>query len=402
MSGNLLRVARLPAAACHASATNQQTEHETQSIRRRLKRARKAKYFQPMLYVKRELYALAESGELKDLQAALQNAMALEHATMPPYLYALFSFGGPAQSNRDIKRILRMIAEEEMLHMLLVGNLLKAIGGRPVIADPSFVISYPRPLPGLTADFEVPLQRFTLKLIEDVFMRIEEPEHPITFPSHPLAIEMDRPRTIGEFYRRIRKVFIEQPGLIAVTTGQPVSSDFEGRYNVKQRIESNEDAVKAIDFIVGQGEGTETDPFFEPGTNQPNNDKLAHYYRFAQIVKGRLKPNLSPPPNPKPEDLYFYDESDKMPFDASTVLPLRENPHAADFPEGSEARQKIDVCNRTYTEILKSLDAAFNVDTGRLDEAVNSMFNFTTAAQDVVSVSLGDNTRPGPSFEFLI
>jgi hypothetical protein len=254
----------------------------------------------------------------------------------------------------------------------------------------------------MSPDFEVPLQRFSRELTKDVFMRIEQPEKPLGFPVHAAAAPgAEPPHTIGEFYRRLRRIFEDQPGLIQVTTGQPVSSTFEGAYSVKQTIQSSEDAVKAIDFIVGQGEGTETDPVFDGADEVPDNDALAHYYRFAEIVQGRLKRNPSPPPDPKPEDLYFYDAGDPVPFDAAAVLPVRDNARSADFAPDSDARRTMNEFNRIYTGILEALDAAFNVDAGRLDDAIGLMYDLTTAAMDVVRVDLGDGTRPGPSFEFL-
>lgn len=48
-----------------------------------------------MLYVTPELFALAASGNTKDLETALRTAIALERAAMPPYLFALYSLGAP-------------------------------------------------------------------------------------------------------------------------------------------------------------------------------------------------------------------------------------------------------------------------------------------------------------------
>jgi Ferritin-like len=52
-----------------------------------------------MLHVTPQLYARAASGSAPDLKIALQAAIELEHATMPPYLFALYSLGG---SNTEI------------------------------------------------------------------------------------------------------------------------------------------------------------------------------------------------------------------------------------------------------------------------------------------------------------
>ena len=194
-----------------------------------------------------------------------------------------------------------------MLHMLLAGNILKAIGGSPRIAFKEFVPNYPGPLPGTVAgDLQVPLKPFSLQLVEQIFMRIELPENVLEFRVRGAEFESSPARTIGEFYRRIRQTFVEKGDAIIVdTTGahQPAAQDFA----VEQRVRSAKEAIAAIDLIVEQGEGTETDPHFPDGDDQPDNDQLAHYYRFAELVKGRLKRNPDATPQTPPQERYFYD-----------------------------------------------------------------------------------------------
>jgi hypothetical protein len=103
-----------------------------------------------MLYVKREFFALTETGNPEDLKVCLQNAIA-GHATMPPYLYLVF-VGWPS-SNREIKSPAHDRGGGDAAHA--VGQQpLKAIGGRSVIHSASFVPSYPGPLPGIAADLK--------------------------------------------------------------------------------------------------------------------------------------------------------------------------------------------------------------------------------------------------------
>src|SRR3954466_5977743 len=110
------------------------------------------------------------------LRAAVQNAIMLEHATLPPYLYALWSLS----DNGDIELLMRPIVMQEMGHMALACNILNAIGGHPAIDEPGFVPTYPGPLPGGGEDdLTVPLAPFSLDLVHRVFMVIEEPEDPI-------------------------------------------------------------------------------------------------------------------------------------------------------------------------------------------------------------------------------
>ena len=53
-------------------------------------------------------------------------------------------------------------------------------------------------------DLLVPLERFSPTLVENVFLRIEEPEHPRVFPV--AAAAQAAPQTIGQFYAQIAKV----------------------------------------------------------------------------------------------------------------------------------------------------------------------------------------------------
>ena len=80
------------------------------------------------------------------LHTALQTAIELEHATIPVYLYALYSLE-PGR-NAVVADILQSVVREEMTHMGLAANLLNAVGGSPVIARPGFRPRLSRPATG--------------------------------------------------------------------------------------------------------------------------------------------------------------------------------------------------------------------------------------------------------------
>ena len=136
-----------------------------------------------------------DPGELAYL---LQLAMKLEHATIPPYLAAAYSL--KSGHNGDIFNTLKSISEEEMLHMALIGNILNAIGQTPIIADKSFIPSYPGPLPlSIGSGLQVGIEKFSMNLIQNVFMEIEKPETPLHFEVLAQAGDIEF-STIGEFY----------------------------------------------------------------------------------------------------------------------------------------------------------------------------------------------------------
>ena len=116
----------------------------------------------------------APISDLASLRGALQDAIRLEHSTIPPYLCALMTLSGDSDAVRSARRLITDIVVEEMLHMNLACNVLNAIGGAPELNRPDFVPSYPGPLPmGIAGDLEVHLKRYSRALVHDVFMASE-------------------------------------------------------------------------------------------------------------------------------------------------------------------------------------------------------------------------------------
>ena len=90
---------------------------------------------------------------IEELKAHLYLAMQLEHATIPPYLTALYSI--KHGTNMDAVKVLRVIAVEEMLHLTIAANLMNSIGGKVDLTRTGFVPSYPAYLPDGETDFAV-------------------------------------------------------------------------------------------------------------------------------------------------------------------------------------------------------------------------------------------------------
>lgn len=207
---------------------------------------------------------------VNDLKDALQCAIELEFSIIPLYLSAEWS----VKDQKDpVRAIVHEIVIQEMIHLALCCNMLTAIGGKPSLTHKGFVPKYPcNGLPGgiqpnLTVDL-VPLSMDSLK----VFMEIEYPSGgPIAgAPSYP---------TIGDFYTAIAKAF-------HTLNPQFVSGiQMEHSFGVGEvfAITSVADAVKAIEIIKEQGEGTTQTPMPpESYSGEPS-----HYYAFKQLVEGR-------------------------------------------------------------------------------------------------------------------
>jgi hypothetical protein len=232
----------------------------------------------PMLRIDPSYVAAATSAHsADDLHELLQNAIRLEHATIPPYLTAAYSL--KLGINTQIIGIIFSIAREEMLHMAIVANVLNAIGGRPLIDHEEFVPAYPGPLPmGIAGGLQVGLEKFSKYLIHEVFMEIEAPEHPIHFPG---ALATAGFATIGQFYRAIRDKIKELGD--SIVTGDPARQVIRNAGFPPSQlfaIMNVDTATRALERVVKDGEGTTALPLDEDG-------RLAHYYLFEQIVRGR-------------------------------------------------------------------------------------------------------------------
>ena len=331
------------------------------------------------------LTAAKNATNAADLQKLLQSAIELEHSTIPPYLVAAYSL--KPGTNTPAKGLIAGIAKEEMLHVSIVANVLNAIGGRPHIDDPQFIPVYPGPLPMSIGGLQVGLKKFSKALVHDVFMEIEEPEHPIKFPTAFLAGPI---ATIGAFYRAIiDKINDLGDGIF---TGDPARQVVNGAGFPPQQlfaITNAATAMQALQQVVSDGEGTTTSPLNQAG-------RLAHYYRFEEIYHGR---QLVPDSTVKKG--YSY-TGPVIPFEPADVFDIPDNVHAADYAAGSAERAAVDAFNLAYSDMLRLLQRAFDGSPGTITAAIQSMRDLRTAAGDVVSTTDSHTGKQlGPSFEYM-
>src|SRR5215470_4602353 len=107
---------------------------------------------------------------VESLREHLQWAVELEHATLPPYLCALYSLD--PERNPDAVELVSSVFVEEMVHLALAANLLNAVGGEPRLDKADMLPGYPRKLPH--GDLELSLLPFGPEAIE-MFLRLERP-----------------------------------------------------------------------------------------------------------------------------------------------------------------------------------------------------------------------------------
>ncbi|MET7982828.1 ferritin-like protein [Streptomyces sp. NPDC005281] len=336
-----------------------------------------------------------------DLLAYLNAAMALEHATIPPYLTAYYSIH--SSTNSDAAHIIRVTAVEEMLHLTLAANVLNAIGGTPDLTRPGFVPSYPARLPDGEDDFTVDLRPFSPEAVE-TFCKIERPgkapsadSRLVKSPdrkthflvSSPTAEQM-RFYSIGEFYEEIieglEKVAANDPSLFRGDPARQVGPEYfysgGGEVVVVSDLES---AQRALRFIAGQGEGLDSGIYDSEG-------ELAHYYRFRQLQLGRYYQVGDHPGAPSGPPLSITWED---------VYKVKTSVRLADYPAGSELARVARDFNADYGAFLALLTKAFNGQPEVLQESVCEMFRLRDGFNRLVCTPLpgGGGLHAGPTFE---
>ena len=334
---------------------------------------------------------------IEELRTAIQTAIELEHSTIPPYLTANFTLSNTG--NDAISNVISSVVGEEMLHLSIACNLLNAIGGSPILNQPKFIPKYPGPLPGgVDTGLIVPLEKFSVELVSNVFMSIEEPEKPIHINAMPGA---EGSMTIGQFYQKIsdRLIFFEKE---AEKSGKTIFTGALGKQLIYPKffpekllfpITRLDAALKAITIIVDQGEGTSTDPFVSPDDSAV--EEPAHYYRFQEIVKGKSLVRDS-------SGGYSY-SGPPVEFDPTSLPNMKANPKMADFPFNSLAYQYSKLFNFTYTSLLNNLHLAFNGQPEKMDDAMGLMFSLKLYAGKLLATPYPNHPGyvAGPSFEFV-
>lgn len=314
--------------------------------------------------------------------ASLQSAVELEHATIPLYLYGLYSLD--ASKNAEIANIIQSVVVEEMLHMTLAANVLNALGGSPVIDSPHFIPTFPGPLPGgVESDLTVNLAPFSMNQLQ-TYLQIEQPEDPLNIKS--LVVD-SASITIGQFYTAISDAIAVLGD--AAFVDPPRNQVGPALMREAVVVVDVATAQQALNIIIEQGEGTTTSP--EDGDGEP-----AHYYRFMQIQKGAL---LVPAPGNTPPWAYA---GAAVAFDPTSVYAVATNPATTGYPAGSVQAFANDNFNYAYTNLLQSLHALFNGDVsqGQMNRAIGLMMSLKGQAKAMMAGIPDPAVMTGPSFQY--
>jgi hypothetical protein len=338
---------------------------------------------------------------LESLHSHLYAGMQLEHATIPPYLTALYSIHHGA--NPDAVHVLRVVAVEEMLHLTLVANVLNAVGGTPDLTRPDFVPTYPTALPDGEDDFEVGLLPFSMDAL-DGFLSIERPGEAIdvegklvkrTKPQGEVLGDAGHPEeryySIGEFYEAITAGLnrLHKEMGDALFSGDPAKQCGPEYYysggGQLVRVTDIASARAALRLIGEQGEGLH-------GGIYDAERELSHYYRFEQLKLGRYY---------NPGDDATKPTGPPLDVDFDAVYNLKANARMTDYEEGSELHAAALDFNRRYADFLGLLTRAYNGSPELLLDAVPEMFRIRDAMLRLIRNPIPglDGVYAAPTFE---
>ena len=328
----------------------------------------------------------SDVGRLRD---ALQHALMLEHATIPAYLCALYSIEDG--TNVEAAEIIRSVVMEEMLHMVLVANVLNAVGGEPSVDHAGFVPRYPTQLPYSDGRLVVGLRRFSPEAVE-TFLAIERPE---PADARPLVEGYD---TIGQLYAGIELELRDLGPARLHRAARP--ADRAGALLLRRRraIRSSSGTStapwQALEIIVDQGEGL---------------DHTIHEAPHRVGAPRRARPLLPVPADrrrlPLPRQRRRQRAADRAAgcaVDWDAVLPMRDQPAVADLPSGQRGTR----CSaRRSTGRTASCCAACTgrstVEPDELIAAVPMMYQLRYQAVALMRIPCGSDGRTaGPSFEW--
>ncbi len=379
------------------------------------------------------LLTLAKDSD--SLAQALQQAIDIEMATIPVYLYTYYSIirnpnqdqiqadytntfinaGMPAAeaaqaaldksaeimvyANKAGATIMSVVIEE-MLHMSLSSNIHRALVGMPKLVGIS-PEGWPVNLPGRFPALSIDLASFSEYQLKQ-FIAIESPggtppPNANNIPEHWVSI--------GEFYATILD-YIEKnikPEDYKKYEGQPqlgpgndyythnnVDTVYYDKYHKPKFtnaddsgdlliIDSNEAVRRAINTIVEQGEGTISDDYT---TDDKLNDEESHYRKFVDL-RNEL-------PNFINDAKYF-------------IKPYPVNPTTASYP--ADIQTVSNLLNGIYTYMYMLMDACYRNPLPQQSEIFNfgmhkgMVFMLSTMCDYITGLKLPDGNFAAPTFE---
>ncbi len=351
---------------------------------------------------------------IEDLHFYLIQAMKIEHATIPPYITALYSI--KPGTNIEAFQILRSVAVEEMLHLTLVANVFNAVGGtiKKTLTAPDFIPEYPTYLPTGEADFTVSVMKFSQETV-DAFLQIERAkEVPEDKPlverrsqqNYLLAIHNRDPQysfySIGLFYAEIIRGLnaLYQEMREELFSGDPqrqITSEyyFDGAGDIIP-VTDLRSAMRALRVIQEQGEGSRVRTIYDAER------ELSHFYRFEQLKLGQYY--RVDKENPENSDQPGHPTGEKFTVDWDAVYNVKTNAKLSDYPKGSELYAAAQEFYGAYRKFLADIEHAFDGHPEELIPAIGGMFRLKYQAERLIKnpIPETDGVNAAPIFRVIL
>jgi CDGSH-type Zn-finger protein len=331
---------------------------------------------------------------LTSLRTHLQWAIELEHATLAPYLSALYSI--KSGTNIESVEVIKSVFLEEMLHMALAANILNAVGGTPLFDYEGFIPTFPTPLPHGDGSFFVNIGKFTPEGVKS-FLNIERPAET---DAEPLE---EKYHSIGQFYAAIiegLKRCCKEFGEKTVFSGDPArqltaETTFYGGAGHLVSVTNLASALAAMEEIVEQGEGLDHATIFDGDKNifHPERDEVGHYFRFLEILEGRSYQSG--------DTAESGPTGERFTVDWDAVHNMRPNPDVDDYAPDSEIREKMEALAQGYSDMLRLMERSFDGEPKLFGETVGAMFELRHLILELMEMPSGDGkTTVGPYFAY--
>ncbi len=312
-----------------------------------------------------------------ELVVALRQAAELEVAVMLQYIYAAYSIPNyvtgreyvqrglwtPAQlhlacgdgqetHNYGMRGVLLEISHEEMIHFLMVNNILMAMGEPFYPASPNFgEIDRYCPI-----DVDLALEPLNANSIHR-FMRLEMPDFLAEELAErevedPIADRLHSYGSLSELYRQIRQAIENIPDLF-LTKKSPAGGehhlflreDFNKHHpHYQLQVEDVKSALFAIDLITEQGEGCDA--------NSPKFDR-SHYQQFRQMAAALAQQQFA--------------SDDNSPVPWNPAYPALRNPtlhskdHSASVVTAAETVTVMQICDECYFIMMQLMVQHFGL-----------------------------------------
>ena len=154
-------------------------------------------------------------------------------------------------------------------------------------------------------------------------------------------------------------------------------------------IVDGESAVRALTWIITEGEGTQSSPI-------DLEKEPAHYYQFEALLRGREL--VEDPTSP----VDFSYSGGVIRFVPARVYDMPDNPKIDDYAAGSDARRNIEAFSLGYSDMLRALQVAYDGSQEEMSNALALMGQLRVLARQAL-MSIDEQTgRPaGLSFEYM-